>query len=155
MITADVARALLEQAHDGWNRRHLTAMLDQFTDDMEFWVNTGDPAGGPIEFKGKALFRQSLEAMLLTTKSKSKLEAFRFDGEVGHARASITMHSFASGATITAAYRQLARYSGGKIRRLEEYHDAGLLNAFWKLHAAGAAAELAVWDVEPNFDVTD
>jgi hypothetical protein len=127
-------------------------MMAQFSDDMEFWCNAGDPSGGPIEFKGKNDLRQSLEAVLRTTKSKSRIVSFRFDGEVAHVRASIRMESLVCGAKHVAQYRQIVRYKRLRISRIEEYHDAGLLNAFWKLHAEGAQAGLAVWDVDPSTD---
>lgn len=152
MPTDEQARTLIESAHSAWSRGDLDGMLAQFSDDMEFWSNVGDPSGGPIEFKHKNDFRQSLEAVLHTTKSKSRLVSFRFDGEVAHVRASIRMESLVCGAKYVAAYRQIVRYQRLRISRIEEYHDAGLLNAFWKLHAEGAQAGLAVWDVEPSPD---
>lgn len=154
MVTDEQARTLIERAHTAWSRGDLDEMLAQFSYDMEFWCNAGDPSG-PIEFKDKNNFRQSLEAVLRTTKSKSRLVSFRFDGEVAHARASIRMESLVCGAKYVAAYRQIVRYKRLRISRIEEYHDAGLLNAFWKLHADGARAGLAVWDVDPSSDAAD
>lgn len=153
MVTDEQARALIESAHYEWCRGNLDGMLAQFSDDMEFWCNVGDPSGGPIEFKDKNDFRQSLEPILRTTKSKSGLVSFRYDGEVAHVRASIRIESLVCGAKYVAAYRQIVRYKRLRIFRIEEYHDAGLLNAFWKLHAEGAQAGLAVWDVEPSPDI--
>lgn len=152
MPTDEQARALIESAHFEWSRGNLDGMLAQFSDDMEFWCNAGNPSGGSIEFKDKNKFRQSLEAVLRTTKSKSRLVSFRFDGEIAHVRASIRMESLVCGAKHVAQYRQIVRYKALRISRIEEYRDAGLLNAFWKLHADGAQAGLAVWDVEPSPD---
>lgn len=152
MLTDEQARALIESAHSAWSRGDLDAMLALFCDDMEFWCNAGDPSGGPIEFKGKKDFGLSLEPILRTTNAKSRVVSFRFDGEVAHVRASIRIESLISGAKIVAEYRQLVRFKGHQIVRMEEFHDAGLLTAFWKLHADGAQAGLAVWDVEPSPD---
>lgn len=155
MPTDDQARTLIEQAHAAWSRGDLDAMVAQFTDDMQFWCNAGDPSGGPIEFMGKLAFRQSLEAVLRTTRSKSQVVSFRFDDTVAHVRASIRLESLISGAKLVTAYRQLVRYRGLLISRIEEYHDAGRLNAFWKLHAEGAQGKSALWDVDPLPDKID
>jgi ketosteroid isomerase-like protein len=152
MPTDDQARAILEKAHHEWSLGNLDGMLAQFTDDMKFWCNAGDPAGGPIEFQGKAAFRQSLEAVLRTTRSRSQLLSFTFDGEVARANVSIRMESLINGVVLIATYREIVRYEALSISRIEEYHDAARLTAFWKLHAEGATPTQAVWDVEPSRD---
>lgn len=150
MPTDEQARALIEKAHEASNRGDLDAMLAQFTADMQFWCNAGNPSGGSIEFTDKHAFRRSLEAMLRTTISRSKIVSFRFDDEIAHVRVRIHIKSLIVGAELEATYRQLVRYKGLLISRIEEYHDAARLNAFWKLHAEGAEAKLAVWDVDPS-----
>ncbi|MDQ8700439.1 hypothetical protein [Hyphomicrobium sp. LHD-15] len=150
MLTDEEAHALIANAHREWSNGNLDGMLDQFADSIEFWCNAGNLDGGPIEFKGKGAFRQSLEAVLRTTRSQSQLISFRFDGKLAHARASIQMQSLTSGATLEASYRQIISYGRTRISRIEEYHDAARLNAFWKLHAEGAAANMALWNVSPE-----
>jgi len=155
MPTDEQARALIQKAHDAWSCGDLDGMLDQFTDEMEFWCNAGDPAGGPIEFRGKIALRQSLEAVLRTTSSKSKLLSFAFDGEVARASVSIRMESLLSGVVLDASYREIVRYRGLRISRIEEYHDAARLTTFWRLHAEGAKPAQAIWDVEPSLEPED
>jgi hypothetical protein len=58
------------------------------------------------------------------------------------------MQHIASGVVLNGTYRQIVSFHRGKIQRLEEYHDAGRLNAFWALTAAGASPNVALWDAE-------
>jgi ketosteroid isomerase-like protein len=138
MLTYDQALTLIENSHHEWRRANLDGLFAQYSDDMEFWCNVGDPSGGPIEMKGKQAFRETLASILT------------FDYDEGRARilAEYRMEHIASAVSLKGTYRQIVFYKGQKIQRLEEYHDAGRLNAFWKLTAEGAVPKTAVWDAE-------
>lgn len=148
MLTECQALTVIERSHQEWCRANLDGLCDQYNDDMVFWCNCGDPSGGPIEIRGKAKFRETLSAILRTTRCTSRIVTFDY-GE-GRARilAEYRMQHMASGITLNGTYRQLVSFDRGKIQRLEEYHDAGRLTAFWKLAADGRRPKIAIWDAE-------
>jgi ketosteroid isomerase-like protein len=148
MLTYEQALALVETSHHEWCRGNLDGMFAQYSDDMEFWCNAGDPSGGPVEMKGKEAFRESLAAVLRTTRCWSNMLSFDYDEGRARILAEYRMEHIASAVTLRGTYRQIVFYKSRKIRRLEEYHDAGRLNAFWKLTAKGAVPRTAVWDAE-------
>lgn len=155
MPTEEQARSLLEKAHYEWSSGNPDGMVACFAKDMVFWCNAGDPAGGPIQFDSSEAFRQSLKAVMETTRSRSEVVSFSFDGTVARANIRIRLESLVNGIVLVATYREVVRYRGLLISRIEEYHDAARLTAFWKLHAEGADADTAVWDVEPASDKVD
>jgi ketosteroid isomerase-like protein len=148
MLTHDQALTLIETSHHEWRRANLDGLFAQYSDDMEFWCNVGDPSGGPVEMKGKEAFRETLAAVLRTTRCWSNILTFDYDENRARILAEYRMEHIASAVSLKGTYRQLVFYKGQKIKRLEEYHDAGRLNAFWKLTAEGAVPKTVVWDAE-------
>jgi ketosteroid isomerase-like protein len=138
MPTEEEALAAIEASHHEWRCANLAGLLAQYTDDMVFWCNAGYPSGGPIEIKGKAAFRESLAAILRTTRCTSRIVNFNYSEGRARVLAEHRMHHIASGISLSGTYRQLISFKRGKIQRLEEYHDAARLAAFWKLTAEGA-----------------
>lgn len=45
----------------------------------------------------------------------------------------------ATGLQLIGSYRQIMHFEGFKICRLQEFHDAAMLNAFWQMVAAGTS----------------
>jgi ketosteroid isomerase-like protein len=152
MLTYAQARELIENSHEHWRRGDLDGLLTQYTDDMEYWCNAGDPSGGPVEIKGKDAFRDSLAPVLRTTRCSARVLAFDFDGSVGRTQARYRMERLGTAVVLEGTYRQIIHYRDGLISRLEEYHDAGRLNAFWQLTAGGAEPKVAVWDAEGSIE---
>ncbi len=154
MLTYDQAFALVETSHHEWRRANLDGLFNQYNDHMEFWCNVGGPDGEPVEIKGKAAFRETLAAVIRTTRCWSGISTFDYDGTRARTLADYRLQHIASAVSLKGTYRQVVYFERGKIQRLEEYHDAGRLNAFWKLTAEGAAPKTAVWDAEGK-DLTD
>jgi ketosteroid isomerase-like protein len=148
MLDHDKALAVIERSHHEWRRANLDGMFAQYNDDMEFWCNAGDPAGGPIEIKGKAAFRETLAAVLRTTRCTSRIITFEYLEGRARTLAEYRMQHIASGIVLKGTYRQIVSFERGRIQRLEEFHDAGRLHAFWQLTADGASPNTAVWDAE-------
>lgn len=147
MLTYDRAQELIEASHENWRQGNLNGLLDQYTGDMEYWCNAGDPAGGPIEFKGKPAFQDSLAAILRTTRCTSRILTFDFDGTRAKINAWYRLERTGTAIVLEGTYRQIVSYDRGLISRLEEFHDAGRLTAFWQL-SSGGAAKAAVWDAD-------
>jgi ketosteroid isomerase-like protein len=148
MLDHDKARAIVEKSHHEWRRANLDGLFEQYNDDMEYWCNAGDPSGGPIEIKGKAAFRETLAAVIRTTKCSSRIVTFDYSDARARTLAEYHMQHLATGIVLKGTYRQLITFQRGRIQRLEEYHDAGRLTAFWELTADGASPKTAVWDAE-------
>ncbi len=148
MLTDAQASALIEKSHEQWRRGNLEGLLSQYTDDMEYWCNAGDPGGGPVELKGKAAFGESLAAVLRSTCCDSHILTFAYDGEVARTTAFYRLERIGTAVVLDGTYRQIVYFKRGLISRLEEYHDAGRLTAFWLLTSDGAEPKAAVWDTE-------
>lgn len=148
MLTDTQARELIETSHQEWRRGNLEGLLAQYTDDMEFWCNAGDPSGKPVELRGKAAFGESLAAVLRSTHCTAHVLTFDYDGTCARVHARYRMERIGSAAVIEGTYRQVIHYRDGLISRLEEYHDAGRLNAFWQLTSGGAEPTVPLWDAD-------
>jgi ketosteroid isomerase-like protein len=148
MLTHTRARELIESSHEAWRRGDLEGLLGQYADDMAYWCNAGDPSGGPVEIKGKAAFRETLAAVLRTTLCDSHILSFDFDGTRARTKAHYRLERRGTAVVLEGTYRQVISYKGGLISRLEEYHDAGRLTAFWQLTSGDAKPKAAVWDAE-------
>jgi len=150
MLTLAEARALIENCHEAWRRGDLDALLAQYTDDMEYWCNAGNPAGGPVELTGKAPFRDSLAAVLRTTRCEAHFLSFEYADGLGRTLSSYRLERIGTAVVLEGTYRQVIHYRHGLISRLEEYHDSGRLTAFWLLTSGGAAPTTVVWDAVPG-----
>jgi ketosteroid isomerase-like protein len=148
MLTYFQARALVERSHFCWCRRDLDGLLEQYTDDMEFWCNAGALDGGPVELRGKAIFRASLEGVLVTTVCRSHIQSFRYDDGKAFTSAFYRLQHRETRFVLAGSYRQIFSFRDGLIARLEEFHDGGRLTAFWRLVASGAEPSVVVWDAQ-------
>ncbi len=148
MLTHTQARELIDNSHAEWRRGNLDGLFAQYTDDMEYWCNAGDPSGGPVEIKGKAAFRETLAAVLRTTCCDSHILTFDYDGTRARTKAYYRLEHRGTGVVLEGNYRQVFYFKHGLISRLEEFHDAGRLTAFWQLASDGAEPKVAVWDAE-------
>lgn len=151
MLTHSQARELIENSHEAWRRGNLEDLLSQYADDMEYWCNAGDPCGGPVELRGKPAFHASLAAVLRTTRCDSHILTFDYDGERARTKAHYRLEHLGTAVVLEGTYRQFIYYKRGLIWRLEEFHDAGRLTAFWQLTSGGAEPKAAVWDAEGSF----
>ena len=131
------ARSILEAAHAAWSRGDVDGVLSCYVDDLIFWCNTGGPDGGPLTVEGKKDFR----AFLLRMKSAeghSIVEFFRFSDGIGRALIRGVIRHKRTGHKLAGTFRQVVYYRDNKIARLEEYHDAARMAAFWRLVAGEA-----------------
>lgn len=148
MLSETDARSILESAHSEWNRRNIEGVLARYTDDLTFWCNAGDTNGGPVSIIGKDALRDALASMLEATNCKSHILSFSFNGEIARSTAHHRVQHLTSGFVLTGKFRQVVRYRGKQICRLEEYHDAGRFTAFWNVVAQGNNSDSAlVWKV--------
>jgi len=92
--------------------------------------------------------RETLAAVLRTTRCNSHILTFAYDGTCATVKAHYRLEHRETGVVLEGTYRQVVYFARGLISRLEEYHDAGRLTAFWQLTSDGATPKVAVWDAE-------
>ena len=134
-VSEGKARELLYAAHAAWNSRDIDALLDLYVDDLTYYSNYGDPHGGPFSLAGKAALR-SYVTPIAQLECLSVPERFTFRNGRGYATAEFYMRHRISGLMHAGAFRQIVSYRDNKILRLEEYHDAPALAAFWAMVSA-------------------
>jgi len=129
------AREVLDASHAGWSKGDVEGVLSQYVDDLTYWSNTGAPDGGHLEIGGKPAFRAFLQSIATVAESVSVSEYFRLIEDVGRAKIECFIRHKQTGHTLVGSYRQVITFRGDKIVRVDEYHDAAKMAAFWRLIA--------------------
>lgn len=127
------AREILDASHAAWSRGDVSAVLDQFVDDLTYWCNTGGPQGTPLTLRGKDQLRAFLQRAADVAESVSVSEYFRLTEGVGRAKIECYIRHNQTGHTLVGSFRQVVTFRGRKIERIDEYHDAAKMIAFWRL----------------------
>jgi ketosteroid isomerase-like protein len=135
---------ILESSHAAWSRGDIEGVLRQYTEDLLYYCNTGGPDGGPLTIEGKPALRQMLQAVVDVAESVSVPEYFRYEDGVGRSKIECYIRHKTTHHTLVGSYRQLVTYRGDKIARMEEFHDAAKMIAFWKMISGEAAIEKAL-----------
>jgi ketosteroid isomerase-like protein len=136
------AHEVLDTALVAWSREDIEGVLSCFVDDLTYWCNTGAPHGSPLTISGKQAFGTFLQSMQVAERVAVS-EYFRLVDGVGRASIEYFVKHKRTGHALNGSYRQLISFRDGKIARLEEYHDAARMAAFWRLIAGEAALEHA------------
>jgi ketosteroid isomerase-like protein len=135
------ARMILNVMHAAWSRGDIEGVLAHYVDDLTYFCNTGAPDGGPLLISGKQALRRMLQSIVGVAESVSVPEYFRFAEGTGRATIECYLRHKTTGHTLIGSYRQLITYRGDRIERLEEFHDAAKMMAFWQMITADAAIE--------------
>ena len=138
------ARMILQGTHAAWSRGDVEALLDYFVDDVTYCCNTGAPDGGPLVVNGRDAYRQMLQPIVDVAESVSVPEYFRFADGVGRSSIECYIRHRATRHVLVGSYRQLVTYRGDRIERLEEFHDAAKMIAFWEMISGDAEIERAL-----------
>ena len=135
------ARMILNGTHAAWSRGDVEGVLAHYIDDLTYYCNTGAPDGGPLLVSGKQGLRRMLQSIVGVAESVSVPEYFRFAEGSGRATIECYIRHKTTGHTLVGSYRQVITYRGDRIERLEEFHDAAKMMAFWQMITAEAAIE--------------
>ncbi len=135
------ARSVLEASHDAWCKGNVERVLGCYVDDCIYWCNAGAQPGVPFVLEGKSAFRAFLRNIQLVADSRSVIDLFQFDGEVARAQIDAYVRHRRTGHVLAGSYRQVVTYRGNKIWRVQEYHDAAMMAAFWRLVTSEETAE--------------
>ncbi len=125
----------MDLAHAAWSTGDIEGVLAQYVDDLTYWCNTGGPDGTPMTIAGKDGLRDFMQSIAQVAESVSVSEYFRLQDGVGRANIECYIRHKSTGHKLVGSYRQVVTYRGDKIARLEEFHDAARMAAFWRLIA--------------------
>jgi ketosteroid isomerase-like protein len=146
-LDAQTARDVLDAAHDAWCKGDIERLLSYYVDDLTYWCNAGSLDGVPYVIEGKQPYRTFLRSIAAVAESASVTEQFQFEDGIGRARVEAYIRHRRTGHTLSGTYRQVVTFRGRKILRLDEYHDAAKMAAFWRMVTSDEAAEAETVDV--------
>lgn len=132
-LDAVTARDVVDGTHAAWRAGDVERVLSYYTDDLIYWCNAGSIEGQPFSVEGKPGFRTFLYSIVGVTESGSVTEYFHFDNGIGRTSVECYLRHRRTGLVLSGTFRQLVHFRGRKIARLEEYHDAAKMGAFWRL----------------------
>lgn len=142
-LDAQIARDVVDGAHAAWSNGDIERVLSFYTDNLVYWCNAGSIEGTPYVIEGKPAFRTFLHTIHAVAESGSVTEYFHFGD--GVARASIEGYILhrRTGLVLSGSFRQVLTFRGRKIARLEDYHDAAKMAAFWRLVSCEETGQMA------------
>lgn len=132
MISEISARTMVCAAHEAWSNGDVERVLRWYHDDLIYVCNAGE-YGEPTILHGKDQMRAFLSPIVAVAESMSTIDSFQFHNGVARVRCSCFIRHRASGHTLTGTYRQLMAFGDRGIARLDEYHDAARMAAFWRM----------------------
>ncbi len=128
----DTAKAIVEAAHAAWNAGSIEGMLQKYVEDLVYVTNTG-PDGSSLTIYGREAFRARFEPIMDIVDAKTIVQHFQYDGSFARVRFNTYVRHRQTGLEMTGSYRQIIEFRGFKICRLEDFHDAAKMAAFWRL----------------------
>jgi ketosteroid isomerase-like protein len=138
------ARLIHEATLAAWSRGDIRGVASHFVEDLTYFCNTGGPDGGPLTIQGQKAYREMLGQIVDVAESVCAPEYFRFADGMGRAKVECYIRHKTTRHTLVGSYRQLITYRGDKIERLEEFHDANKMIAFWRMISGEAAIQKAL-----------
>lgn len=140
-LDAHTAREIIDSSHNAWSRGDIEAMLAYFADDVIYWCNAGSLDGIPHIIEGKQALRTFLRSIVSVAESATATDHFQFEDGLGRASVEAYIRHRRTGHVLSGTYRQVVTYRGRKIARLEEYHDAAKMAAFWRMVTSDETVE--------------
>lgn len=127
------ARRIIEQVYAAWNAGDIDRMLTFFCDDLVYHSNTGGFDGEPITIHDKGPFRELYSSVLVAAESSVAVTNFQFDQGIARTQQTAITRHRTTGHELVGSYRQLTEFRDGKISKVEQFHDAARMAAFWRL----------------------
>jgi ketosteroid isomerase-like protein len=135
------AREVVDSAHNAWSRGDIELLLSNYVDDLTYWCNAGSLDGVPYIVEGKPAYRTFLRSIASVAESASATEQFTFEDGIARVRVEAYIRHRRTGHTLSGSYRQIFHFRGRKILRLEEFHDAAKMAAFWRMVTSDETAD--------------
>ena len=140
-LDAVCAREILDRSHAAWCEGDIEGVLACYSDNLYYWCNAGTSENTPYVLEGKPALRTFLRSITAVADSGSVAEYFKFADGVGRASIECFIRHRRTGLILSGSYRQIVTFRGRKIARLQEFHDAAKMAAFWRLVACEQSAQ--------------
>ena len=127
-----MAREVLDSVHNAWSQGEIELILSYYADDVIYWCNAGLD-GAPYTIEGKPGLRTFLHSIVSVAESATATEYFQFEDGIGRAKVEAYVRHRRTGHVLSGSFRQIVTYRGRKIAKVEEFHDAAKMAAFWRL----------------------
>lgn len=132
LTNAVTARKILDATHDAWSKGDIDRLVSYFVDDMIYWSNTG-ANGEPWIIEGKEAYSAHLKGIASVAESVTVSEHFHFSDGIARAKIDGYIRHRQTGHVLSGTYRQIMTFRGLKVSRVDEFHDAAKMAAFWHL----------------------
>jgi len=140
-LNYDTAKAVIEEAHRAWSAGDIDAVLRTYTEDIWFQRNSSDFEIPPDVIRGREAMGAFLRDVAEKAEGMAVLESFQFHSGIARSRVSYFLKDRSTGQTLTATYRQIVMFRDMQISRMEQFHDAARLSAFFRLIGAPSLLE--------------
>jgi ketosteroid isomerase-like protein len=130
---SQAAREVLDATHDAWCKGEIERLLSHYVEDLVYWCNAGSLDGTPYIIEGKPALRTFLRSIASVAESASVTEHFQFEDGIGRSKVEAYIRHRRTGHVLSGSFRQVITYRGRKIAKMEEFHDAAKMAAFWRL----------------------
>lgn len=127
------AKAIIDHTHRSWSAGDVDGVLRNYTDDIWYQRNAVDFASPPFIVQGKAAMGVFLRAITEKAECMAVLESFQFHAGIARSRSSYFLRDRETSQTHASTYRQITMFRGMEISRMEQFHDAARLTAFYRL----------------------
>lgn len=132
-LNYETAKAVVDEAHRAWSAGDIDAVLRTYADDIWFQRNAEQASAPPLVIHGKSEMETFLRGIASKVSGMAVLESFQFHSGIGRSRVSYFLTDRETGQTLSATYRQIIMFRGLQISRMEQFHDAARLSAFFRL----------------------
>ena len=139
-LNYDTAKAIVESAHAAWNAGDIEGVLAKYVDDLVYVPNFA-PDGEPTPIHGKEDFRRRFTPVLAIVESKTSIDSFHFQDGDARVQLSAFVRHRTTNHVLTGSFRQKFHFRKFQICKLEDFHDAAKLAAFWRLVQADTSAD--------------
>jgi ketosteroid isomerase-like protein len=132
-LNEHTAKIILDAAHRAWSDGDLGRLLGLYTEDIDYLCNTVDPDGPPLKLRGRESMEAFLSPIVAVSECLSVTDGFQYHAGIARVRIACSIKHKQTGHSVSGTYRQIVMFRNSQICRLEEFHDAAKMAAFWRL----------------------
>ncbi|MFT3730916.1 MAG: hypothetical protein QM780_05730 [Hyphomicrobium sp.] len=131
-LNYETAKAVLNEAHRAWSVGDIEGVLRTYAEDILFQRNSVE-GEQPLAIRGRDAMRAYLIPIAEKASGVAVLESFEFHAGIARSRVRYFLQDRETGETMSGTYRQVVVFRKTLISRMEQYHDAARLAAFFRL----------------------
>ena len=132
-LNCDTAKAIVDEAHRAWSAGDIDAVLRTYTDDIWFQRNSINDSAPPLIIRGREDMEKFLKSIAANATGMAVLTGFQFHCGIARTRVSYFLKGLEAAHNFSGTYRQIIVFRGMQIARMEQFHDAPRLDAFFRL----------------------